>query len=601
MRLLRTLLPALLAVFALAVPTYAQATAALPQTTAVSAVHQSGQTFVTWREVDMAMPVEAPTGKEFFGILRSSPQTVRYNIYSSPYPIYSLDGLTPKATVASLSGWNSDAYGITTDTSDRTVYRYVITPGGAPLPNGTGLWVHNPDGYGSTYYAVTAVIGGVENRVLTPGSTLAVPLQETVGTGVPVLQRIEPRTEFWGAKNPTLYFYTRWEAPPNCSVEGKAFNYLVGIPEKPASPAPVGIHMHCWGGSQESGYSWWNDAEDGAILLASNEDPYDWWVGYHERLLTANSPKTLADWQSGLVRPYTTNRLFSFLYWMQLNNSWQIDLYRTFTAGSSMGGSGSMMTGLRNGERVAWVRSNVGVHVPLETTTMKPAYAAVFGPPEAGALFENGIPVWNYFDDVWFLRQYPTRETPFVTFANAKNDPLIDWPQAVHFYQALQDTKRPHLFVWGQNGHDQAAKMPLSGGEQTLPIDIRINQSLPAFTGCSLDDNPGDGNPESGAPVGQINGYLYWETADVIDTQTRWEMTVGLTASAPRSDCTVNITPRRLQQFKPLPGMPIRWENRDAVTGLLLASGTVSADTNGLVTLPQVLVTQGKNRIILYR
>lgn len=181
------------------------------------------------------------------------------------------------------------------------------------------------------------MINGIENRAVGSGNSLAVPVQEGLGAGVPVLQRIETPAAFLGAQNPTLYYFTRWEAPPNSSVEGKAYNYLVGIPEKPALPAPVGIHMHCWGGSQESGYTWWNDAEDGAILLASNEDPYDWWVGYHEKLMTAFSPKTLADWKTGVVRPYATNRMFSFLYWMQRSSGWQVDLYRTFTAGSSMG------------------------------------------------------------------------------------------------------------------------------------------------------------------------------------------------------------------------------------------------------------------------
>ena len=31
------------------------------------------------------------------------------------------------------------------------------------------------------------------------------------------------------------------------------------------------------------GYGWWYNAEQGAFLLAPNQDPYDWWTGYHER------------------------------------------------------------------------------------------------------------------------------------------------------------------------------------------------------------------------------------------------------------------------------------------------------------------------------
>lgn len=571
----------------------------LLQAAEVRALHQNGQTFVTWQEIDRPIPMDAPSGKDFHVYKGTGLQNVRYHIYTAPHPILTVEGMTAVASLAPLSGWNQSAYGIDTALSDKTIPRYVISPDGIPLSNGTGLWVHNPDLPGTAYYAVTVSINGIENTAVSPLNATLDPLMETVGTGYPILQRIETPEDFLGAVKPTLYYYTRWEGPPNSSVEGKAFDYLVGIPQTLADPAPVGIHMHCWGGSQDSGYAWWNDAEDGAILLASNQDPYDWWTGYHEKNLTALAPKTPLEWQTGVVHPYTTNRLFSFLYWMHGNTAWPVDLYRTFTAGSSMGGSGSMMTGIRNGGTIAWVRSAVGVHIPGETTTMRPAYAANFGDPENGVLFENGIPVWNYYDDAWYLRNNPAKEVPFLTFSNAKNDPLIDWPQAVRFYQALQDTKRPHLFVWGQDGHNQMAKMPLTGGEQTMPIDIRVNQSLPAFTRCSLDDFPGNGDPADGAPQGQINGYLYWETADIIDTADSWEISVALTDTAPRNSCTVDITARRLQNFKVPMGWHVTWENRDAATGSLIASGIIYPDSAGLLTIPQTVVSKGKNRIIL--
>ena len=44
-----------------------------------------------------------------------------------------------------------------------------------------------------------------------------------------------------------------------------------------------GIHLHCWGGSLNGGYGWWYQAEQGHLLIASNQIPYDWWTGYHER------------------------------------------------------------------------------------------------------------------------------------------------------------------------------------------------------------------------------------------------------------------------------------------------------------------------------
>lgn len=579
--------------------TYADTTAVQPglQASAVKAVHHRGQTFVTWKEVDNPILPDAPTGKQFHDLLKIQAHRIEYRVYKAREPIVTLDGLTPVGSAPALSGWNRQLWGIHTDTSDLPLHRYVIPGSETPLPAGIGVWIDNPPWPGAAYYAITVVIDGIENRSITPANAMADPIMEAVGAGEPILQRVETPELFMGVTQPSLVYYTRWEAPPNAGAPVKAFDYLVGIPPALRSPAPVGIHMHCWGGSLVSGYTRWSNAGQGAILLASNADPYDWWTGYHEALLSPAPPKTAAQWQGGVVRPYTTERLFSFLYWLRQNGPWPIDLYRTFTAGSSMGGSGSLMTGIRNSGRVAWVRSNVGIHVPGDTTVMKPAYEAVYGKPEYGVRFHNEVPVWDYYNDVWFLKNHPAVDMPFMAFSNAKNDPLIDWPQAVRFYEALQETRQPHLFVWGQEGHSQEAVMPLSGTPDSLPMDLAVNRSLPAFTRCSLDDVPGSGDPGTGDPQGQINGYLYWLTDTLTDTPRHWEITVGLTDAAPKGLCTADITPRRLQQFKVQRGMPVLWENRDLSTGKIIASGSVLPDADGLITLPQIQISKQLNRI----
>ena len=44
-----------------------------------------------------------------------------------------------------------------------------------------------------------------------------------------------------------------------------------------------------------------------------------------------------------------------------------------------------------------------------------------------------------------------------------------------------------------------------------MPLDLRTDQSQPAFTGCSLDDDSGDGDPADGDAEGQSNLYLFWK------------------------------------------------------------------------------------------
>ena len=478
--------------------------------------------------------------------------------------------------------------------------RFVIEEGKGQIPCGTGLYVYNPDKEGACFYAVTIVVDGKELTSVNDENSLKTPVLETKGQGKPVLQSIEKKDSFQYIKNVTLYYYTRWETPPNASIKGMPMDYLVAVPpQQHNGAAPVGIHMHCWGGTLDGGYGWWNDAEDGALLLSTNQEPYDWWTGYHEKRFTGKPLVNMADWQGGVVRPYTTNRIISFLTWMKQESPFDVDLSRVFTAGSSMGGSGSLMMAIRFPELIAWSRSWVGVHNPLDSPNFKSSYEGVYGKQAYDVKFEDGTPVWDYYNDSWYLRQYPKKEIGFMTFSNGKNDSAIGWRQAIEFNQALQDTKRPYIFIWGQSGHSQRTIMPLTWSERVMPIDIRVDQSLPAFTRCSLDDNPGNGDPLDGDEKGQINACLYWKTEDIVDTVQRWELTVAIIDKAPEEFCLVDITPRRLQQFKPAPFENYLWENIDNATGKIIESGQVTADSNGIVTLPQVKVTKNTNRIVI--
>ncbi len=259
------------------------------------------------------------------------------------------------------------------------------------------------------------------------------------------------------------------------------------------------------------------------------------------------------------MRPYSQVRLFSFLDWMATR--WELDLTRTHVAGSSMGGSGSPMLAIRYPDRIAWATAWVGVHIPAQTPHFLGSYEQVYGKQTWDVKFEDGSSVWDHFSDAWYLRQHPQQEVGLICFSNGKNDSGIGWPQAAEFYRALQETRRPHIFVWGQSGHGQRARLPISLADRVMPMDLRTDQSLPAFTHCSLDDEPGDGDPARGDAEGQVNLYLYWETDDIVDQVDRWELTVGLVEQAPSDQCTVDITPRRVQRFRPKPGSKVSWTN----------------------------------------
>ena len=575
----------------------AAAVAAETQVTGLKTRHKAGQTMLSWQEVDPPVTEESIGAIQLRELRRELAKKNKavYRVYRSERPITALSGLQPVAQVPALSCWNVDYYGDVRP--EHKALRYVIDEGQGPVPPGTGLCALNPPQAGKAYYAVTAVTGEKENTALGKGNVLQEPIAETVGPGEPELQRIEKPKEWHYVKEPTLHYYVRWESPPNCAAMGKPYDYAVGIPPKLAKPAPVGIHLHCWGGSLNGGYGWWYGAEQGHILLASNQIPYDWWTGYHEAYF--QGPPNKEKWQQGVVRPYSQTRLLSFLDWV--GTKWEIDRGATHVAGSSMGGSGAPMFAIRYPERIAWAIGWVGVHVPLLSPGFKGSYQNSYGPPEWNIKLADGTPVWDYFDDAWYLRKYPEKEIGLICFSNGKNDGGIGWPQAQKFHRALQDTKRPHVFVWGQSGHGQRAQLPVTLSDRAVGLLPRIDQSLPAFTACSLDGNPGSGDPKDGDPQGQSNLYLAWDTSDVVDKPDRWEMTVYLVDKAPKDECTVHITSRRVQQFKLKPGEKVAWTNTVASGGTAVQSGTAAADALGLVTLEGVRVGKGKNRVSAVR
>jgi hypothetical protein len=564
--------------------------------------HTDGQTFLTFHMVKNDFPDADITYGQYFERKKQIKNNVQYHIYRSNTPFKDVRQLIPLARVDGFTGWNEFFYGIHTNAekySGRKAIRYTVKPKEGPLAQDKGLFVYAPEQKGSFYYAVTAVTGGRENKEILIGQNVTQnPVQENTGPGTPILQRVESPKEFQYIKNPTLYFFTRWETFPNAGMNAHPFDYLVAVPENVKNPAPVGIHLHSWGGNLLEGYAWWNNAEKGAILLASNQYPYDWWTGYHEHLFSKNSPKSNKEWQHGVVRPFTINRLFSFLAFIDKDSQWKVDLSRTFVAGSSMGGSGSVMLAIRYPEKIAWARSWVGVHIPEESPQFKGSYAKVWGSPEFKVKFEDGTPVWDYYNNAKYLYAHPEKEMGFITFANGKNDNQIGWGQAVKFFKALQETKQPHLFVWGQGGHGQRTVMPGNNSERVMPLDIRTDQLLPAFTRCSLDNDPGNGDPGNGDPAGQANQWLYWEDPTLVDTVDRLEMTVALMDKAPAQVCTVDITPRRIQQFHVMPGTVLYWKNID-IHGHVIQNGQIIADAHGVITLEKITVSRQKNKLVI--
>src|SRR5205814_2355839 len=137
--------------------------------------------------------------------------------------------------------------------------------------------------------------------------------------------------------------------------------------------------------------------------------------------------------------------------------------------------------------------------------------------------------------------------------------------------------------------------------ERELGLDVRLDRTLPAFSNCSLDDDPGNGDPNHGARAGQSNLYLYWSDAKIADQPDRWAMDLLLAGDAPKDSCTVDVTPRRCQQFKPRPGAKLVWSSTALASGKVVDYGQVVVDSWGVVTVPKVVVSKRGSRLSLSR
>ena len=588
--------------------TGAPAKGKLPAAGNLVARHRDGQTMLTWTE-EQPLTSEEVIDLDTWHKLKAAmdkERRLRYRVYRSDKPI------TP-ATIAAaelidevepMTCWNRWYHGQHARyDKDRLVKlaRYVVEDGAKPVGTDTGLHAHNPAKAGKAYYAVTVAVDGAEDFA---AAATAGPVEETVGDGPFILQRELTDQTFCYVKGVTLRYYVRWEGPPRCNLPATPYDYLVAAPANLKKPAPLQVSLHCWGGTLNSGFGGWHGGREGALMISTNQIPYDWWVAYHEDL------HTWKPWADGVCRDFTPKRYWAFLDWVRAR--WAVDDNRIYLVGGSMGGAGASMLALRYPERLAFSLSTVGVHNAADSHQFRSSYEGVCGLVARKLQHESGMMVWDYLSNTHLLNVNPARDMPLLVFGNGKDDHGIGWEQALGFAKACQAARQPHTFGWNLGGHTARLYMP--------PVDVRRDRSLPAFTRCSLDDDPGtaaklpqpttypDGkyirkDLYDGKPSGQFNGYLTWDADGLIDEPGRWEVTVSLLdgkpRKAPKDTCTVDVTPRRCRQFTAKAGQKFAWTNTAVASKEIVARGEVAADKYGQVTVPQTTVTKTGNRLTI--
>lgn len=593
------------------------------------AVHANGQTFVIWREVKPYHPkakdviwvtkfaergdtmAEGPgkgahdlsnhpavrhqTIRDIQGLAwRSGGRSVKiYRVRKVPDVCYRVYRHTAKITPANihqakllaevkpLSGFDTDVYA-TSFHGEFTNQKEVMTStiptfrvgDGTALTPGEGLYVHTAKKGGGHYYAVTSVWSGTEDMsTITDANSLAKPVAETPGKPVPILQWVQ--TDRY-RKDPPEYWYRFWAAPPYYHLPMRSFRVAIAVSDKVKGAKPMLI-----GGIQGKFNIRGNIRLPKANRVTLSIQAQLNWL---PQLFFNEGSGTLRAMSDCKVDYYPEQYMAYVINWAM--GKYEVDKSRV---------SGSYMHfGLRHPD--IFTRMQMGTYTTAYDVRWAPgsgSMPSVIGP--RGTRTARGEDAWAMYNVGDYVKLYPARDIPFLmcisgTGKDGGHTSEFGWQDDPRGWYGLNQGRQTFVATWSCSPPRE-----LSQGLNK----VKWGRTIPAFSNCSIDNNPGNGDPTDGDYYGMINGWLLWDNTAAADEPGKWSMPVWLISACPRTSCTVDVTPRWCGKFKPKAGEKFKWTNVRLSDNKTVASGKVAADKWGLVTLKGVTVTKDRNLLTI--
>jgi len=599
----------------------------VPQASGVKAVARPGQVFITFREGkpldegnepvnwgDLAKKLKG----DYYGPVPGGPlEGITYGVYGSDKPItaanigqaHLLGEVLPGSAFNTRIALKIDEKRKTEDlanieggrggegmaTGPSVLALRLPIDAGAPLPPGTGLFVHTAAGGADRYYAVLSSFNGLTNTKDISEANAVGPVRPLPGNPEPILYR-EIITPVGKAKHVTQW-YSYWAEQPLSPWPARydlVVSFCPDLLEKPAALILSRTGWNCW--PTPAG-----PRPTAALAMSHAGDmPVDFRTGLHDSI------GTLKGFDQGRWQPFHTNRQAALVRWMA--GRWAVDPNRISVEIGAWG-----MMEIKQAALYAMIR---GWGEPELTKGFQcwDRARGIWGVPElykGRSDDENPYVAANLTD--WVLAN-PTRELPFffIHAGGGAHYTEEGWPPFPRFCWAMMKAKQPFLFA---TARDSAVADAISTGR----LVIRRDQSLPAFAHCSLDDNLGEGDLHSGNgwDQSQVNGWILWDPSTIVDEPSRWEITLWVGERCPLPEGIVDLTPRRCQKFAARPRQALQWTNAALppsdrkpdekgrpeppnVDGAkVIQQGTAEADGHGFVTLSQLRITQGRHRIAI--
>jgi len=550
-----------------------------PAVHGIKALHRHGQTFVTWADV-----AEGEAGADF-----------RYSLYRSDKPITQESLAQAELCYSGVFNNSAKMFGMAYNSKDRLDPQkptMILEEGGTPLPMWSGLAVRTVVANGKSYYAVVATDdkGQTRSQVVPGESATTQALEEQVAP-------IEP-IKIYDSKTYGTY------AKQLCITGTKNLPLMVSLHASNATGGMAGAQgdYYIYFGTPEMGYrdglpgafaieeSRPADGKGSNTLVLRNRDTIEhpngkqametYWFGYY------CTPQGAAPTEARAY-PFTENRVLWTIDWVC--KVYGVDRNRIYGAGQSMGGWGSTSLLFRHSELFA------GLWPTLPRTRQRGLVGISTYKKIDDVLMADGkTPYLQRMDSVKFAESHH-EDLPFYAWSIGRHDGFATWKEEVDMVKALTSAHHGLAMSWNDGGHSDGPA-PMAKIKKYYPCELfALDRSYPALGNSSIDDNMGTGElagkdlkEGDGDKEGSINLGFAW--SDVTDDAAAWS--VKISNDLCKGPMTVDVTPRRCQKFVAKAGEKFTWTTSAG------ASGNVTADEFGLVTVAKVAIDPGKATLL---
>lgn len=290
-----------------------------------------------------------------------------------------------------------------------------------------------------------------------------------------------------------------------------------------------------------------------------------WWGGMHSK------DEGLIKKNSGFDPVPVEKRVIDCVKWVM--QTYEIDPNRVYLSGNSMGGTGTLGIGMRNGDLFAAIKANVPAGIEHVSNRMG---FAPYPLPKDAKLPDPPVCVdYSGQNDGW-------------SFGHDR------------FVKAMNDRKYALYFYWGPFGHANKSSYIMTINDLIDSFDwlnVRKNEAYAVFTNATGNSPLPWPDKLTDKSAGQVNAFFRWK--NLSDTKDKVEMALFLASDLKTrfeipKEATADVSLRRVQSLGVKPGESLKWSFGEA-------KGDVQADAEGVLTIPGLKIVAAPATLTISR